>query len=279
MPWNQKSPPANGHPQMSKRKLLHYTQFALIGALGIAAVLFILFTKHTPSENEGEIKPIKAIGKIQDVTPQTNISQRISSEEKPRQDDRQLEIERFRAMTPDEKLDFLYERAKNMTYDPTPPKGRAFSSGIEQVMSWIFTTRLGDPPPPFPRMSIYDEVHLAEIILSDNPASQDDSEDIKYAKETVSLAKKELVKYIKEGGDIEGFLTYYRDQLSEAHHEYNSARRMVFEAYRTESDREVCDLYLQRMNAELAEKGIKEVVVPEKLIERFSKEMSTKGNE
>ena len=54
---------------------------------------------------------------------------------------------------------------------------------------------------------------------------------------------------------------------------------MVFEAYRTESDREVCDLYLQRMNAELAEKGIKEVVVPEKLIERFSKEMSTKGNE
>ena len=80
-------------------------------------------------------------------------------------------------------------------------------------------------------------------------------------------------------GDIEGFLTYYRDQLSEAHHEYNSARRMVFEAYRTESDREVCDLYLQRINAELAEKGIKEVVVPEKLIERFSKEMSTKGNE
>lgn len=54
---------------------------------------------------------------------------------------------------------------------------------------------------------------------------------------------------------------------------------MVFEAYRTEADREVCDLYLQRVNAELAEKGIKEVIVPEKLIERFSRDIPTKGSE
>ena len=277
MPWNQNSQSAKRQPQGSNRKHLYFILIALIAIIGIAFAILMRAGLHT--SNEEPIKPRKQTGQIQTVTPQPNLPPPLSTETKSHVDRRQQEIERLRAMTPDEKLAFLYERAKGRSYNATPAKGRAFGSGVEQVMSWIFTTRLGDTPPPLPKMSILDKVHLAEIILSDNPASKDDSEEVKNAKEIVALAKKELIKYIKEGGDVEGFLTYYRDQLSEAHHAYNSARRMVFEAYRTETDREVCDVYLQRINAELEEKGIKRVIVPDQLIERFTKEMSKKGTE
>lgn len=279
MAWNQSSSCTKKRPQPSRSG--HYAIFAVAGIVILGVVAFICFSiRNRPVPYKVEESKLKTRpATIKEATPSAApLLQKVETQPTVN-GERQREIERLRAMTPDEKLDYLYERAKERPYNPNPPEGRAFSSGTEQVMSWIFTTRLGDPPPPLPRLSIYDEVHMAEIILADNPVSEDDGENIKDAKETVALAKKELIKYIKEGGDVEGFLTYYRDQLSEAHHEYNSARRMVFEAYRTEPDREVCDLYLQRMNAELAEKGIKEVVVPEKLIERFSKEMSTKGNE
>ena len=85
----------------------------------------------------------------------------------------------------------------------------------------------------------------------------------------VALAKKELIQYIKEGGDITGFLTYYRDQLKEAYHSYNSARRMVLEAYRTEPDRELCDLYLNKINEELSHKGIKKITVPDEIKQKL----------
>lgn len=279
MPWNQRSSCSAKRPQPS-RPGRNALPFALIGiAVAVAvAALCVRSRKEAEPNGVGKGEPEGRPFAIREATAPAPAPAKVA-EDPAVSDERQLEIARLRAMTPDEKLDYLYERAKERPYDPNPPEGRAFSSGTEQVMSWIFTARLGDPPPPLPKLSIFDEVHLAEIILNDHRASEDDSEDVKCAKESVALAKKELIKHIKEGGGVEGFLTYYRDQLSEAHHAFNSARRMVFEAYRTEADREVCDLYLQRVNAELAEKGIKEVIVPEKLIERFSRDIPMKGSE
>lgn len=278
MAWNQSSSCTEKRPQPSRSG--HYAIFAVAGIVILGVVAFICFSsRNQPVPYKVEESKLKTRpATIKEATPSAPLLQKVETQPTVN-GERQREIERLRAMTPDEKLDYLYERAKARPYNPNPPEGRAFSSGTEQVMSWIFTTQLGDPPPPMPKLSIFDQVHMAEIILNDNRASKDDSEDIKYAKESVSLAKKELIKYIKEGGDVEGFLTYYRDQLSEAHHNYNTARRMVYEAYMTEADREVCDLYLQRINDELAEKGIKQIVVPEKLIERFTEKMTEKGTQ
>ena len=105
--------------------------------------------------------------------------------------------------------------------------------------------------------------------INKNEVNEEDNENTKYCKEMVALAKKELIQYIKEGGDITGFLTYYRDQLKEAYHSYNSARRMVLEAYRTESDRELCDLYLNKINEELSHKGIKKITVPDEIKQKL----------
>ena len=271
MPWNQSSPHNGNRRQPSRFKHIALLAAFIVAAVGLVAIIIY---NNAAQSDDAEALNGKRPALIKEATPSlpTQITDSTGDEVSSsiKDDERQREIARIRAMTPDEKLEYLYERAKERPYDPNPNKGRAFSSGTEQVMSWIFTTRLGDPPPPLPQLSIFDEVHMAEIILNDNPVSEDDTEEIKDAKETVAFAKKELVKYITEGGD--GFLTYYRDQLTEAYQEYNSARKKVYEAYRTGFDREVCDLYLQRINAELAEKGIKEVIVPEKLIERFAQD-------
>ena len=186
-------------------------------------------------------------------------------------DNRAEQMAKLKAMTPQERLDFLYEEAKKKPLDLTPSTNRVFKTGVEQVMSWIFTTKLGDPPPPLPQMSIFDEVHLAEIIIADNPVLGTDSEKVKECKEVVALAKKELIAYIKEGGNVEDFLAYYRDQLMEAYHDFASAKRKIFQAYIDGEDQEVCRVYAEQVNAELAQKGIRQVIVPQALIDKFSK--------
>ena len=187
-------------------------------------------------------------------------------------DERAKKIARLKAMTPEERLEFLYDEAKKRPLDLTPSTNRVFRTGVEQVMSWIFTTKLGDPPPPLPRMSIFDEVHLAEIIIADNPVLETDSEKVKECKEMVALAKKELIAYIKEGGNVEDFLAYYRDQLKEAYHDFTSAKQKIFQAYIDGEDPEVCRVYAEQVNAELARKGIKQVSVPQALIDKFSRQ-------
>jgi hypothetical protein len=44
---------------------------------------------------------------------------------------------------------------------------------------------------------------------------------------------------------------------------------MVLEAYRTESDRELCDLYLNKINEELSHKGIKKITIPDEIKQKL----------
>jgi hypothetical protein len=250
--------------QQSKQFLCTRTFVACLIVL-VAAALAIFFVKNN------EVKPTKAeqhISKPQKSKVPKDVT--TVTDKTPIKNERDTKIARIKAMTPEERLEFLYEEAKNRPLDMTPSTNKVFKTGIEQVMSWIFSTRLGDPPPPLPQITIFDEVHLAEIIIADNPILETDSARVKECKEMVALAKKELVKFIKEGGDVEEFLTYYRDQLREAHHEYVAAQRKIINAYKEGIEPEVCRAYADQINAELAEKGIKQFEVPQALIDKFS---------
>jgi hypothetical protein len=271
MPWNQKKNVRGLTNKTLRMKKIILPVFLISS---ISASVFIILNNKTKEVTE-EIETPKVTKKIKN-TLLYNKTYEISSANTNKTEEVD-EIQKIRAMTPTQKLDYLYKLAQKKKYTNTPRKGRTFSSGVEQVMSWIFTTRLGDLPPPLPQLSIYDEVHLAEIIINKNEINENDNESTKYCKEMVTLAKKELIQYIKEGGDITGFLTYYRDQLKEAYHSYNSARRMVLEAYRTESDRELCDLYLNRINEELSQKGIKKITISDEIKQKLSIQ-KMKGN-
>lgn len=154
----------------------------------------------------------------------------------------------------------LYEKTLQEKEIPPESTNRVFRTGLEQVMSWVFTTEVGDMPPPLPPMSDYDFVHLKEILELENPVRETDSEQAAYAKETVDFAKKEFKAFLEKGGEPEDFLEYYHSELQEAYairkQAQDSVNKIIAEAPELTGD------YIKKVNDSLAEKGIKGVVVP-----------------
>ncbi len=199
-----------------------------------------------------------------------NISQNIDildTEAMPHNLEEDQRIKKLREMTPSERMEFLLNEAATKPIDFTSTTNRPFRTGTEQVLSLIFTTRLGDMPPILPKLPLLDEAHLAEILAAPNPPLDGDRERIKEAKEMVELAKRELLDYIAKGGKVEEFLEYYRGQLVLARDEWQESQKSVIQMIR--EDPEIAVEYIEVVNARLAEKGIKPVVIPEKLKEQL----------
>lgn len=146
----------------------------------------------------------------------------------------------------------------------------AFHSGAEQVMAWIFSCELGSPPPPLPIVNIRNEQHLYDILFTKLEEAENDSERTKEAKRSVEEAKKELCEYIKQGGEVQDFLKYYREQLLQAHHEYCDARKMIMDAYKDGESREFAEELTAKINERLEAKGIKPVELPEAFIQHYA---------
>ena len=146
----------------------------------------------------------------------------------------------------------------------------AFHSGAEQVMAWIFSCELGSPPPPLPIVNIRNEQHLYDILFTKLEEAENDSERTKEAKRSVEEAKKELCEYIKQGGEVQDFLKYYREQLLQAHHEYCDARKLIMDAYKDGESREFAEELTAKINERLEAKGIKPVELPEAFIQHYA---------
>jgi len=155
--------------------------------------------------------------------------------------------------------------AKMLAESPLPntSSNRLFRSGLEQVMGWVFTTEVGDMPPPLPRVPDFDIVHLKEILESKCEVKADDTAKQADAKNTVEFAKEELKKYLEKGGSPDEFLQYYHDQLKTAYLHRKMVMDQVMMTMRDDPD--LAEDFLKEANKGLAEKGIKEVVIPERL--------------
>ena len=173
----------------------------------------------------------------------------------------------LKAMTPEERLDFLYKEAEQKPINLEPSSNRTFATGTEQVMGWIFNTTPGDMPPILPKIPIFEEAHLTEILFNKNEIKETDDERIAELKENVELAKKEMIKFIKEGGMPDEFLEYYRNILVDSHREFQSSQQEVFKMVR--EDPEGAAAYLEMVNKRLDEKGIKRVKIPAKMAEKY----------
>ena len=67
-----------------------------------------------------------------------------------------------------------------------PPKiHRTFKTGVEQLMSWVFTVEVGDMPMPIPPIGEDDREQMAAILVSKNEIKESDSEMAAFAKEQV----------------------------------------------------------------------------------------------
>jgi hypothetical protein len=132
---------------------------------------------------------------------------------------------------------------------------RVFHTGTEQLMSWIFTTDIGDMPMPIPPISKEDRENIVAMLISKNEINENDSDRVKDCKEQVELAKKEMIKYLKEGGDPDDFLQYYYQELKSSFEIRQEAIRLAEELY--EEDPEAGAEYVDKVNAKLADQGIK----------------------
>lgn len=254
MAWNKSSEGATPVRAKAKPSAFHGL-VAGIAVVAIATICYFVFLSGNDAKPQVK-SPVKQEGLIKEVKPSAAPTNAVAVAEEPKEDAaKAARRAKLKAMTPEERINFLFEEMKHQPYDLRPSKGKSYRNGFEQILTWMFTSELGDPPPLLPKLSIRDEAHLVEILISPNNVVEGDTEKVKQAKEAVNLAKKELIKYIKDGGDVHNFLEYYHGQLVQANHEYKTANFEVNKLARTDPD--LAPEYFNRVNAKLTEKGIK----------------------
>lgn len=260
MSWN-KSDVANASENNSAKAKAAMPSSALKGLLALvivcalgAGVFYFIRSADSGDDADADAKPdrIASVQPAQITKPKKSVSEPIAHREVSR--------------TGDKVADALAEvNAIESLNIQAPPKKRApavkrtFKTGVEQLMSWVFTTELGDMPMPIPSLSDDDRNNLASILVSKNEITDDDSDMAAFCKETVDFAKQEMAKFVKDGGDPDDFLQYYFRELRKAFEIRNEAMNQV-ETLREESP-ELAVEFARKINERFAEEGIK--LIPE----------------
>ena len=239
------------------------------GVVVVAAAIgaFLLLTKKQP---RAEAPQQKKPAKISLATPAPASPRMEEPAAKPVKDETPkpapLRGKDFSKLSQDEKLD-LIEKKLAETPIPKESTNRTFRTGLEQVMSWVFTTEFGDAPPPLPNLSNFDLVHIEEILNMTNPVRDTDSDKAADAKETVDFVKKELKKYLEKGGDPQEFLAFYHSELKQAYQERQMVQQQAMQILKEEP--ELVFDFLEKANEGLAAKGIKKAAIPKRVLLRY----------
>ena len=131
---------------------------------------------------------------------------------------------------------------------------RVFSSGVEQLMSLMFTCKPGNMPFPLIKIDENDYKNLASILVSRNEIEEGDSDSVRYCKETVMRAKKEMMAFIRQGGDPDDFMAYYHGVLLKDFNYRNEALSLASETY--EQDPALAADFVKSVNEKFANDGI-----------------------
>ena len=134
---------------------------------------------------------------------------------------------------------------------------RVFQTGTEQLMSWVFTTEPGDMPMPIPNISKKDRDNIIAVLFSKNEIKETDSEKVKFCKEQVDAAKKEMIAYIKQGGDPDDFLQYYYHELRSCFETRREAIRQAQHLF--DEDPELGRAFVEKVNEKFEKDGIKQI--------------------
>ena len=239
---------------------------AIVVAAGIAAYIFMLPPQQT-DEKDTEHKE-KRVGRITEVTPSAPGAIPEEPEVKPPKEEPKEPTlrQQMAGLSHEEKLAVIEQKLADT---PIPPEStnRTFRTGLEQVMGWVFTTEVGDAPPPLPNLSNFDLVHIEEILDMQNPVRDTDSDKAADAKGTVDFVKKELKKFLEKGGDPQEFLAFYHSELKQAYQERQMVQQQAMQILKEEPDL-VFD-FLERANQGLADKGSKAAVIPKRVLMRY----------
>ena len=233
-------------------------------AAGIVVMLYLIpkgDETAEPSKNQKTKKIVEA-----QPAPRAAVRQETPAEVEPQESKPESLRAKFANMSEDEKLEAIEKRLAD-TPIPDESTNRTFRTGLEQVMGWVFTTEVGDAPPPLPNLSNFDLVHINEILEMKNPVRDTDSDKAADSKETVDFVKQELKKYLEKGGAPQEFLAFYHAELKQAYQARQMVQQQAMQILKEEPDL-VFD-FLEQANKGLAEKGIKAAVIPKRVLMRY----------
>lgn len=232
----------------------------LLGCLAICVLTATFLSREEPKEevekgvskrSVRESKPVAAPAPERPVQPV----------EPPRvRNEKAIRLrEKLKGATPEEQRRLRVEYMADRPIELASTTNRPFRTGLERSIAQIFMTQLGNMPPPFftTKLPIKDEAHLMQILEHENEPTEGDSETVAEAKYLVNQVKKELRKYVDEGGKVEEFLEYYHGKLQEAFEERRIAHKEVLRT--AHEDPSLAREFLDRVNKNLADKGIKPV--------------------
>ena len=135
-------------------------------------------------------------------------------------------------------------------------------NSTEQALLDIFTCNVGDPPLPLTDLPKDDLTNMWSILTSPNPVTDTDAEEVKIAKETLEVAKKEMAKFVQEGGKPDEFLSYYHGVLEKAYKKRMLATEEIYKVLEEQNDPEIARAMLKRVNKELRAEGIRPLPIP-----------------
>ena len=136
-----------------------------------------------------------------------------------------------------------------------------FKSVTEYCLALLFSTPMGKPPPPIPRIPEGELEKMDEILSRPTLVLKDDAESMKQMKHNCDLAKAEFRQFLADGGVDTEFFNYYRNKLMDKYRQWADGQKMVDDAYESggaERAQETADMVNQLFRA----KGLRDVVIP-----------------
>ena len=252
---------ASGQTAAAKNRFLSVPLLLGLAVL-LTVVLFFVFRPNGARE-DGKKKPTRPPVSVPAVPVQTNETPKAPQavrvpSPKPPQEVTPVATVPKPVATPKPRPATVVPPVEAVQTPPPPRRKPIFTNATEQVLSWIVSKRLGDMPPPIPRLPPDEKV--LETLNSVIEIHEGDDEATSELKENVAYAKEEMRKFMEEGGTAQEFVRQYHQQLQKAHQEWLAEQREYLRLRKENPDEAMA--YAEETNKRLAKKGIKPLIIP-----------------
>ena len=136
-----------------------------------------------------------------------------------------------------------------------------FNNGSDQLLAMAAAVVPGEDAPPMPITPSVDKEFM-ESLKYNIVIKDDDPESVKQMKENVIDFRNQMIELVKDGGSVEDVLRKHQQMLQDSAEFRNSANLALRQLMEEDGDIEVAKEYVRKVNALLAEKGIKPLDEP-----------------
>lgn len=158
--------------------------------------------------------------------------------------------------------------------DGKPRKMSIYKTPIEQALGMIFTTKLGSPPPMLPNIPAFTtEEQLNKFLETTFEYDKDAPQAVNENRILMQQVRNEFKNYLKDGGDIKGFVDYYVGELRASYDQWKTAQKMVVDMAREGEDPATIRAFRDKANEMLTAKGIKELAFPPSIRKAMGEEV------